>query len=97
MHFQHCFRFSRVLGDIIDDIACPTPISPDRVLYHEKILTQLEDEWPPDFKLDASGIARSLSNFATADERRRGLQATHIHGLVTSTKPGHLLYITPLI
>lgn len=80
LFYLFSFRFTRILGNILDDLNRLMPLSPERVTHHDQVLAQWISSWPSDLRLDEHTMARSFAGAKDIGIRRRGLQAMHLHG-----------------
>lgn len=73
------FRFSTILGDILDDLGNIAPMTRERVQYHARKLVEWEEGWPEDMKTNESGLPPATLR-SPRGVTRRGTQAMHLNG-----------------
>lgn len=78
--YLNFFRFTLLLGDILEDFHSVKPMDEERVAIRDRELVDWQDSWPPDLNLGEYGIASALSSGTTEDVRRRGVQCMYLIG-----------------
>ena len=84
--YLNFFRFTLLLGDILDDLHQVKPMTQQQIALRDRELVEWQDSWPPDLKLDEYGIASALSVTSPEDARRRGVQSMYLIGRSSFTR-----------
>ncbi|KZS97727.1 hypothetical protein SISNIDRAFT_405563, partial [Sistotremastrum niveocremeum HHB9708] len=71
--FIHMFRLTEALGDIMDDLLSVKPVPYERITAHDKTLSQWQDSFPAEVKLDDCDVKQALASDRLS-VRRAGIQ-----------------------
>jgi len=80
------FRFTLLVGQILEDTHCVKPVAFETVNAHDHALLEWQNTWPSDLRLDEFGIAYAMSRNASEDMVRRGVQCMYLYGLFNLTR-----------